>query len=60
MSRKNEVLYPYVKVTNVEEGQRQANDQYALKDFAKKLAQRRYSPDDNPAIKRLQQRFKGI
>lgn len=54
------MLYPYVKVTNVEEGQRQANDQYALKDFAKKLAQRRYSPDDNPAIKRLQQRFKGI
>ncbi|GAA0379233.1 hypothetical protein [Bacillus horti] len=56
MSRKkNEIDYPCVKLTS--SGERETDD---LKVLAKKLAQRKYPTDDNPAIKRLEQRFKSI
>lgn len=53
------MLYPCVKVECAEEERRQPN-QFDLKEFAKQLAQRKYPTDDNPAVRRLQQRFKSI
>ncbi|MDQ0166675.1 hypothetical protein J2S11_002591 [Bacillus horti] len=37
-----------------------SNEASNLKELAKKIAQRKYNPEDNPAVKRLKDRFKKI
>lgn len=55
MAKNHESVLPCVKIKAFEE--RQSTD---LKDLAKQLAQKKYSAEENPAIRRLQQRFEKI